>query len=39
MYGRTKVTALVRDYFEKDLAELEVYKDKYFISSKSSQET
>ncbi len=32
MYGRTKVTALVRDYFEKDLAELEVYKDKDFLS-------
>ncbi|MCM1557151.1 MAG: DUF4011 domain-containing protein [Anaeroplasma bactoclasticum] len=32
MYGRTKVTTLVREYFEQDLANLEVYRDHDFLS-------
>ncbi|MDE7263204.1 MAG: DUF4011 domain-containing protein [Anaeroplasmataceae bacterium] len=32
MYGRTKVTTLVRDYFEQDIEELELYRDKEFLS-------
>lgn len=32
MYGRTKVTGLVREYFEKDIEELELYRDKEFLS-------
>lgn len=32
MYGRTKVTALVREYFEQDLANLEICRDHDFLS-------
>lgn len=32
MYGRTKVTSLVREYFEKDIEELDLYRDKDFLS-------
>ncbi|MDE6655535.1 MAG: DUF4011 domain-containing protein [Anaeroplasmataceae bacterium] len=33
MYGRTKVTALVREYFERDIENLEIYKDNDFLST------
>lgn len=32
MYGRTKVTSIVRSYFEKDIEELELFRDKDFLS-------
>ncbi len=32
MYGRTKVTTLVKEYFEKDLEEMRIYRDKDFLS-------
>lgn len=33
MYGRTKVTTLVRDYFEQDIEELNLFRDKDFLST------
>ncbi|MDE6407862.1 MAG: DUF4011 domain-containing protein, partial [Anaeroplasmataceae bacterium] len=32
MYGRTKVTALVRDLFEQDIEDLEIYRENSFLS-------
>ncbi|MDE7106459.1 MAG: DUF4011 domain-containing protein [Anaeroplasmataceae bacterium] len=32
MYGRTKVTGLVREYFEKDMEDVELYRDGDFLS-------